>query len=120
MGMFDTIRCEVLLPDGSSPENRDFQTKSLENLMINYVITAKGELYEEKWDVEWVEAQTHWLGGYMQNIEGSYRREYLTDFHGDIIFYDSKPMKENRVWRDYYARFTDGRLSRMWYEDKKY
>ena len=86
--------------------------------MINYVITAKGELYEEKWDVEWTEENTHWLGGYMRNVEGTYRREYLTDFHGDIRFYDSK--KFGDAWRDYYARFTDGRLSRMWYEDVKY
>lgn len=118
MGMFDIIKCEISLPDGSSPENREFQTKSLENVMAYYVITAKGELYEERWDVEWVEENTRWLGGYMRNVEGTYRREYLTDFHGDIIFYDSQKIGE--VWRDYYARFTDGRLTRMWYKDCNY
>lgn len=120
MGMFDVIRCEVMLPDASLPENREFQTKSLENIMASYVITQKGELYEERWEYKWIKDSGSFFGGYSRKIEDSYRREYLTDFHGDIIFYDGRPMdKENNIWRDYYARFTEGKLSRMWYEDVK-
>jgi hypothetical protein len=121
MGLFDEIRLEVLLPDRTEITNEWFQTKSFDNAMTRYVVTGKGQLYEERWDYEWMGDATAFLGGYLEKIEGSYRREYLTDFHGDIIFYSSKPeLNTNRVWRDYHARFTDGRLSRMWFEDKQY
>jgi hypothetical protein len=116
MGMFDEIRIEHILPGNTEITDEWYQTKDLECVMTKYVISAKGELYEERWDWEWVEENTHWLGGYMQKIEGSYRREYLTDYHGDVRFYNGrKPV--NGKWRDYYARFTDGKLSKMWYTD---
>ena len=118
MGMFDQIRIEQILPGNTEITNTWYQTKSFENQMINYVITAKGELYEEHWDYEWVHDEGYiFVNGYMQKVEGSYRREYLTDFHGDVIFYKGL---ENKVFRDYYARFTDGKLSKMWYEDTQY
>lgn len=120
MGMFDNLKCETKLPDNSPTKNRLFQTKSFDNTMSTYVITAKGHLYEESWKYRWVDDDNHFLKGYLATIPDSFTMRHLTDYHGDIIFYDSKPMKEDRVWRDYYARFTDGRLSRMWYEDKQY
>jgi hypothetical protein len=120
MGMFDEIRVEHILPGETEITDTWYQTKSLENVMARYVITAKGELYEDRWDYEWVEDSNHFLKGYLNKIEDSYRREYLTNFHGDIIFYTSKPMNENRIWRDYHARFTNGKLSNIWYEDKQY
>jgi hypothetical protein len=124
MGMFDYLIVEIQLPDGgpSQLHNTDepYQTKSLECLMYEYVISARGQLYKKHWEYEWVDSPTHLLGGYEQKIPDTYRREYLTDFHGDVIFYTSKPMSENRVWRDYTARFTEGKLTRIWYEDKQY
>ena len=120
MGMFDTIKVETKIPGYSEIPDVEFQTKSLDNCMDHYVITNKGELYKEVWDYEWVEDKTHLLNGWMQKVESSYRREYLTNFHGDIIFYTSKPMNEDRIWREYTARFTEGRLTRIWYEDKQY
>jgi hypothetical protein len=121
MGMFDEIRVEHILPGETEITDTWYQTKSLENVMAKYVITAKGELYEDRWDYEWIDDPDHFLKGYLNKIENSYRREYLTDFHGDIIFYRGKPMEgTNRVWRDYHARFTDGKLSRMWYVDRQY
>lgn len=126
MGMFDKIKCEVLLPDGSMQNDREFQTKSLENLMNSYVITQNGELYEEDWDSEWVEDSSFKvLGGYLKRIEGSYHRKYLTDFHGDIIFYSGDILPDvsdsgEKTYRDYHARFTEGKLSRMWYKDHTY
>jgi hypothetical protein len=118
MGMFDYIKCEIKLPDNTLPDGREFQTKSLDSAMENYVITVKGELYREVWDYEWIEDSEHFLGGYQHRIEDSYRREYLTNFHGDVIFYDGK--KINELWRNYTARFTEGRLARMWYKDETY
>jgi hypothetical protein len=120
MGMFDEIRVEQLLPGNTEITDEWFQTKSFENVMTNYVITAKGELYEERWDYKWVENEHPFVRvkGNLKKIEGSYRREYLTNYHGDVIFY--KGMNSNKVLRDYYVRFTDGKLTRMWYVDTQY
>jgi hypothetical protein len=120
MGMFDTLKVEQKIPGFSTIPDLEFQTKSFDNAMENYVITNNGELYREVWEYEWIKDETHLLGGYSNKLKDSYRREYLTDFHGDIIFYTSKPMTEDRMWRDYTARFTEGRLTRIWYEDKQY
>jgi hypothetical protein len=118
MGMFDEIRIEQILPGNTEITDEWYQTKSLENALAKYVITANGELYEERWDNEWITDEGYMFKGHLQRIEGSYRREYLTDYHGDIMFY--KSMHSNNVWRDYFARFTDGKLSKMWYEDTQY
>jgi hypothetical protein len=113
MGMFDEIRVELLLPKEYEITDTWYQTKSLECALYKYVITAKGELYREGWDYEWVTDANSPLTGNFKKIADSYYREYLTDFTGDIIFY-------RRVWRDYHARFTNGKLERLWYEDKQY
>lgn len=120
MGMFDEIRVEQILPGNTEITDEWYQTKSLECVMAKYVITAKGELYEERWDYEWVENKDPILRikSHLKKIEGSYSRTYLTDYHGDIIFY--KGMDSNKVMRDYFARFTDGKLSKMWYEDTQF
>ena len=118
MGMFDTLKVEIKIPGFFEVPGIEFQTKSLDNALEKYVITNNGELYREVWDYKWIEDETHFLGGYEYKIPESYRREYLTDFHGDIIFYEGKSV--DGVWRDYTARFTEGKLTRIWYEDKQY
>jgi hypothetical protein len=120
MGMFDWISVEQKIPGYSEIPEEQFQTKCFDNCLENYIISDKGELYREEWDYEWIEDETMFLGGYAEKIEGSYRRIYLTDFHGDVIFYTSRPMTEDRIWRDYTARFTEGKLTRIWFEDKQY
>ena len=45
MGMFDEIRVEQILPGNTEIINEWYQTKSFDNVMAKYVITAKGELY---------------------------------------------------------------------------
>jgi len=118
MGMYDTLKIEKKIPGFTDIPDCEFQTKSLDSAMGNYVITNNGELYKEVWDYEWIENSLSVFDRYFKKIEESYRREYLTDFHGDIIFYESKSI--NGKWRDYTARFTEGKLTRIWYEDKQY
>jgi hypothetical protein len=112
MGMFDYIKSEIQLPGYSFITDEEFQTKSLDNCMDHYVITAKGEVYREVWDHEWVDNPESPIGGSFRKVEGSYRREYLTDLHGDIIFYSDTLIDGKRY--DYFARFTEGKLSRIW------
>lgn len=120
MGLYDTLKIEMKIPGYHSIPDNEFQTKSFDNAMENYVITGNGEIYRETWEYEWIEDDSSILKGYSKQVEDSYRREYLTDYHGDIIFYTNKPINEDRVWRDYTARFTEGKLTRIWYEDKQY
>lgn len=112
MGMFDTIRIELQLPGYSYVTNEEFQTKSFECLLENYIITANREIYRELWDYEWVDSPDSPLGTRLSKIDGTYRREYLTDLHGDIIFYNDTMINGKRY--DYFARFSYGRLDRMW------
>ena len=112
MGMFDYIKCEVQLPGYSFITDEEFQTKSLDNCMDHYVLTKNGELYRDVWEYEWVENKELPIGGSFKKIEGTYRRHYLTDLHGDIIFYSDTLIDGKRY--DYFARFTEGKLSRMW------
>lgn len=119
MGMFDYIRVETKIPGYEEiPRDVEFQTKSFENLMDTYVISIKGELYVEQWSYDFIETHGSLFGGYMRKIDDSYRREYLTDYHGDVIFYTG--LNEDRMWRDYTARFTEGKLTKVWYKDSKY
>lgn len=117
MGMFDTLRVEIKIPGYSGIPTDEFQTKDLGCNLENYVITNNGELYREEWDYEIIDDDRHMFTIVMKKIDGSYRREYLTNYHGDINFYNGTV---NGRWRDYYARFTEGKLTRIWYEDKQY
>ena len=117
MGMYDTIKVEQKIPGFADIPDCEFQTKSLDSALENYIITSKGELYREVWDYDWVEDAKSTFGGYYNKLDGTYRREYLTDFHGDIIFYNGDVI--GGKWRDYTARFTEGKLTRVWYKDKQ-
>lgn len=123
--MFDTIKCKYPLPDPQL-QDCDFQTKSLENLMDRYTITADGKLvwhmcklvdvpeeertaYAEygntpEWDT-W-----KWIGS-MRSVPVEDR--ILDDYHGDIYFGMFDPDKQKNgvhEWVEYQARFTDGQL----------
>jgi len=107
MGMFDTLRVEIAMPGCGDCNHEEFQTKSFDNDMEHYVITTNGELYREHWEYDLADGK----------IPGSYRREYLTDYHGDVIFYKGA---KDRIWRDYHAWFTEGKLKLIWYTDTQY
>ena len=81
MGMFDTLQCEIPLPDGFKPEDGEFQTKDLDCCLETYTLTAEGKL----------------LGPDGEDKE----------FHGWLNFYSLGPAKD---WHEYRAKFTDGRL----------
>ena len=118
MGMFDTLRVEVKIPGCFDCLDKEFQTKSFACLMENYVISINRELYKECWDYEFIEDNTHLLGGFLRKLPNSYHRQYLTDYHGDITFYGG--ISSTKFWRDYHARFSDGRLTKVWYTDIQY
>ncbi|MEW6635468.1 MAG: hypothetical protein AB1425_01490 [Actinomycetota bacterium] len=128
MGMYDEIRCEYPLPHSGYRVLPDhtFQTKSLENLLEKYTITADGELIWHKVRLEsvpeeerpcygtpgWEKPLGKSIGSMREVPEGDERVPY----HGDVYFYDAFRVRGEageRVWLEYKARFTEGRLSRI-------
>ena len=102
MGLFDEIRCEYPLPYSGYqvPPEHIFQTKSLECMGDNYTITADGRLILHR------------------KRYGSLRAvppcdEELFSCHGEVRFYDAVAVRgePGRVWIEYKAHFTEGRLS---------
>jgi hypothetical protein len=87
MGLFDDIYCEYPLPsfivEGRKVmlRNNTWQTKSLENLLNHYLITADGRLVLDDEDME---------------------------YHGFIKCYDIYQVKKNRYWIEYTIKFTNG------------
>ena len=115
MGMFDTIQVNIQLPGYSYITDEKFQTKSFECLLENYVISDNRQIYRELWDYEWIEKPDAPLGKQLIKVEGTYRRDYLTDLHGDIIFYSGELIDGKRY--DYFARFSYGTLDRIWMKE---
>lgn len=130
MGMYDEIRCEYPLPRSGYRvlPGHTFQTKSFENLMDKYTITTDGKLilHKEVWEPvpeeerpyygepEWDRPFGRWIGSAKAMPAGDEEISY----HGDVRFYDVFRVAllegaGRRVWLEYRARFTEGRLSRI-------
>lgn len=105
MGMFDRIRVDMKLPGYSEVTDDEFQTKDLDCYLDDYVISANREIYREFWEI-------HEITG-----EQIHRRDYLTNLNKTINFYNST---SPNAWRDYYAEVRNGKVVRIWYEDKQF
>ena len=89
MGMFDTVHCDLPLPD---PKHQDleFQTKDLERLLDRYTITGDGRLVR-----------------HARPLAKSPTRNVEWPVHGDVRIYAGDPEKE-RGLVEYEVRFTYG------------
>ena len=111
MGMFDTIRFEFEIPGRGALH--EWQTKSLECTLSEYLVKMDYKIYLEEWDMEWVPDESFSLfKGYSRKIPDSYRLTPLTDFHGDVIFYDNCSSCE------YKARFSYGTLDNITFKTR--
>lgn len=131
MGMFDTIECEHPLPDGTSPDGIQFQTKDLDCTMDRYTITAQGFLMHHKtrWEPVPEHKRPNWgtprwdtpLGKMQGSMKVIPMGDEVLDFTGDLNFYDSNMSRggpeglstpDNGIARDldYVATFKNGRL----------
>jgi hypothetical protein len=110
MGMFDTISVNFDLLPISEEEKQlmpreDFQTKSLEKCLLFYRITDDGFLeYEDSADFE--------KDRQVLLEEGNWVR--VEDIHGYVSFY---VMASDRKWYEFVAKFTDGRLVKIFKND---
>ena len=90
MGLFDTVRCHYRLSNPAHQE-LEFQTKDLECLLDDYVITFEGRLIR--------------LASGSRKLE----RDIEWPFHGDILMYTTDPERDQDLV-EYTVRFTHGRV----------
>ena len=96
MGLFDEVRCEYRLPNPAH-QGLVFQTKDLENMLDEYVITRRGRLVRTK-----------------RGFLAPRPCRVVCPIHQDLRIYDSVEVgPEEREWVEYVFRFTDGRVTRV-------
>ena len=114
MGMFDTINCEMPLPQYGKSGN--FQTKSLENYLHVYRIDEHGQLLKEKYEYECIDEGDPDAESVMDRIPryGEVSSEWVpTKHNGHVEFYDcwnGENGEEVSGWVEYSAFFVDGLL----------
>jgi len=91
MGLFDTVRCEYPLPEPAH-QRLEFQTKDLDCLLDEYLITRDGRLVRRAGRAE---------KGLARDMEWPY--------HGDVRIYRTNP-KNDREFIEYVVRFSNGRV----------
>lgn len=119
MGMFDDLRCEWPLPSHPEMQGRTFQTKDTPSQYLDpYLIDREGRLCERVCDYEDVPGEVDAFG-FKRRRAVNCRWIPLSDFHGDVLFYDFERMGD-RGYSDarspmvhFRARFTDGRLTSL-------
>lgn len=97
MGMFDYI----------TYKGREFQTRDTPaQLLDRYEIRDDGTLWHENYDCKWVEDKDALFGGYLDQYNK--RWEQVTDFKGEIVFYDYNVNR--RILDEYSAYFVNGKM----------
>ena len=91
MGLYDEIRWDAALPIDHPPDDRIFQTKSLDPCLEHFLVSPEGRLLlvGNGWEDDDLE--------HAQNLQG-----IDAEFHGDIRILSVKS------YREYLARFTHG------------
>jgi len=94
MGMFDDIQCDHYLPEEPTDGRRDFQSKDLDCLLDNYLITKGGRLVKR-------------IGKSGAFVD--------TDYHGVLNFYThtNAPGGRGFEWWEFNAEFVRGRLVKI-------
>ena len=118
MGMFDTITCEMPLPEPKPPDGLWWQTKDFECEMARYTITEDGRLIYHSFHYESTPQEKL---PYPDAEPGSFKSicgiltvvsdgDVEMPHHGDVRFYSSD---DHGGWWEYLARFTEGRCVRI-------
>ena len=120
MGMFDYIHCKYPLPEpsfdlsswGVKLNEIQYQTKDLENCLLEYTIRENGELWYDDVEYKWVDDENAFLKGYMDVVSSEQKP---VNFHGIITFYCYEDLgeKDGKFYcleLDYEAKFIDNKL----------
>ena len=128
MGMFDSLRTkrELPLPEELKPLNinwteQEFQTKDLENCLLNYWISENGELFEHVVEREYVpyseeekKSKNHKPWDLWKDVIEKEERDEKIDYHGKLNFYTNGNFSENQdFWVEFNAYFIYGKLDKI-------
>ena len=127
--MYDTIFCKKELPLTDELKSLNikwndisYQTKSLENCLLEYTITKDGKLTEtviEREYVYWTDEEKKTIKPKPWQIfkevkETSTKEVVLDDFHGKLDFYAFESLSEEEdIWVDFTAFFSYGNLDKI-------
>jgi hypothetical protein len=110
MGMFGWIHLENKIPDPDLRE-REWQTKSLENFMLHYRVTADGELIVKRQEFEAQEDPGAFLGMKLKVVR---EWEETVDHHGVVETYNYRRLPDDSSHSvTYLLYFTYGRLTSL-------
>lgn len=98
MGMYDSIKCEYTIYEG---QDVLFQTKNLDCLLEEYLITDEGELFK----MSAMTGKSSWEAHRLKPPE-------KINYTGEISFYDLDDKYKNN-WLEYSAYFKDGELQQI-------
>jgi len=116
--MFDFVQCEYPLPLGDHPkelksapdwEEFEFQTKDLESVLNNYVISEDGQLYVEEAQFELSLETDKWHPFSKKEVTGIEK----LDFTGEINIYGIHLDDEHDFWIELKALFWKGDLKEL-------
>jgi hypothetical protein len=128
MGMYDNIICKKELPLTeelkSFPVKWDeiiFQTKDLENCLIDYFISEDGELFEEVVEREYIyyteeekKSKDFKSWNLFKDVIEKNKYNKKIDYHGKILFYTTENISDTEdVWVDFEAYFIYGKLDQI-------
>lgn len=129
MGMFDDIvvKVEIPLPTELKSLNIDwknykFQTKDLDNCLLEFFINEEGFLYEHIVEREYIsytqeERKSKKIKPWdiwKEVIEKETYDKKIEDYHGKILFYTYDKYDENNdYWVEFYAYFIYGKLDKI-------
>jgi hypothetical protein len=126
MGMFDSIRCEYALPLNEELKQLDikwneieFQTKCLDSVMDQYILTKEGKLLKIKIEREYIhyteeERKDKKPWDLFKDIIEISKEEIEVNYHGKITFYCYEPYSETEDFSvDFDAYFSYGNLDKV-------
>jgi hypothetical protein len=128
MGLFDTIVCKKKLPLNEDLKKLNikwseahFQTKDLDNCLVDYIITKNGQLLEDVKKYEYTyytkeelksKERKKWDFVKDSKIVEQYTKK--VDYHGKLNFYNVFEFSETEdIWVEYNAYFVYGKLDKI-------
>jgi len=131
MGMFDSITVKQNLPipeeikDFKDWKNYKFQTKDLENCLLEYWISEEGELFEHVIEREYVpysEQERKKLKGWdiWKDVIEKGSKDEKVNHHGTLTFYTYDEIDDDTsFWIEFKAYFIYGKIDKIEFVDFK-
>lgn len=128
MGMYDSLICKYPLPEPADLmelkiiglNNLDFQTKDLENGLLNYTIREDGTLWETRNTYEFKEGndrdkEEKYLFSELSEPKLVKSEEIQVNYHGSLYFYDyhADSTLNNDYYIEFLATFSRGQLENI-------